>query len=346
MTKVSNYHDIFFREMFSSRNFTADFLYQYLPVDVLAQIDLQGLQIVKESFTDNDLDTHLSDLLYTVPCGKTSLYLYFLFEHKSSPDAYSGLQILRYMVKIWEQYKKQQKSGQDTKKKLPPIMPILFYHGSRPWNVPVDFHDLIDSSSDALKKYLPCFQYELYDISHLPDDEIKGEATVRAAMLLFKYIFDPDLWERLPEILSFYQEIIGQETAIDILETCLRYAVQATGRLGEDDIRKVIANTLNEEDIMQTFIDKYIDQGRKKGRNEGWKVGKQEGREEGKQEGREEGKQEGGALLLTGQLKKRFGSLPDWVDKKMKKADSKTLETWGLNLLSANKLEDVFSVDH
>ena len=234
------------------------------------------------------------------------------------------------MVKIWEQYIKQRKPGQGAKKKLPPIMPILFYHGLRPWNIPVDFHDLIDNSSDALKKYLPCFQYELYDISHLPDDEIKGEATVRAAMLLFKHIFDPDLQERLPEILSFYQEIIEQETAIDILETCLRYAVQATGRLGEDDIRKVIANTLNEEDIMQTFIDKYIDQGREKGRDEGWK----------------EGKHEGGALFFTGLLKKRFGSLPDWVDQKLKEADSKTLETWGLNLLSANRLEDVFSIDH
>ena len=217
-------------------------------------------------------------------------------------------------------------------------MPILFYHGSRPWNIPVDFHDLIDTNSDTLKKYLPCFQYELYDISHLPDDEIKGEATVRAAMLLFKHIFDPDLQKRLPEILSFYQEIIEQETALEILETCLRYAVQATGRLGEDDIRKVIANTLNEEDIMQTFIDKYIDQGREKGRDEGWK--------DGKREGLQEGKQEGGALFFTGLLKKRFGLLPDWVATKLKKADSKTLETWGLNLLSAKRLEDVFSVDH
>ena len=55
-------------------------------------------------------------------------------------------------------------------------------------------------------------------------------------MLLFKHIFDPDLRERLPEILSFYQEIIEQETALDILEICLRYAVQATGRLGKEDI--------------------------------------------------------------------------------------------------------------
>ena len=138
----------------------------------------------------------------------------------------------------------------------------------------------------------------------------------------------------LPEILSFYQEIIEQETAIDILETCLRYAVQATGRLGEDDIREVIANTLNEEDIMQTFIDKYFDQGREKGRDEG------------RDEGWEAGKQEGGALLLTGLLQKRFGSLPSWAEQKLKEADSKTLETWGFNLLSADRLEDIFSVDH
>ena len=81
---------------------------------------------------------------------------------------------------------------------------------------------------------------------------------------------------------------------------------------------------------MQTFIDKYIDQGRAKGKHEGL----------------QEGKQEGGALLLTCQLKKRFGSLPDWAGQKLKEADSATLETWGLNLLSANRLEDIFSIDH
>lgn len=46
-----------------------------------------------------------------------------LLEHKSKPEVWVALQLLRYMVRIWERLQHRKV------KKLPPIIPIVVYHG-------------------------------------------------------------------------------------------------------------------------------------------------------------------------------------------------------------------------
>ena len=73
---------------------------------------------------------------------------------------------------------------------------------------------------------------------------------------------------------------------------------------------------------MKTFIDEYIEQGRKKGK--------------------QEGRQQAGYKILSTQLTHRFGTLPKWATEKIDNADIDTLEKWSLRLLSAKKLDEVF----
>jgi len=61
-----------------------------------------------------------------------------------------------------------------------------------------------------------------------------------------------------------------------------------------------------------------------------------------KQEGRQEGRQEGESALLRKLLERRFGALPAWADERLAKSGPAQLETWGLELLEATTLEDVF----
>jgi len=114
-----------------------------------------------------------------------------------------------------------------------------------------------------MKAYIPKFCYEIYDISHMPDEQIKGEVLARIVLLIAKYIFKPDMKEKVFETARLFQEVANQETALEILEVLLRYVTQATGKFEEGDIRKIIAQTSMREDIMQTFIDKYHSTGQK-----------------------------------------------------------------------------------
>ncbi|MBF8271696.1 MAG: Transposase, partial [Magnetococcales bacterium] len=45
----------------------------------------------------------------------------------------------------------------------------------------------------------------------------------------------------------------------------------------------------------------------------------------------------------TRQLKCRFGTVPDWANEKIAKAEPPSLEEWSLRVLDAQSLDDVFS---
>ncbi len=70
---------------------------------------------------------------------------------------------------------------------------------------------------------------------------------------------------------------------------------------------------------MQTFIDRYIDQGLQRGL------------------------QQGEIRFFRKMMESRFGILPEWVMKKIETASPDTIEKWGIRLLKANSLEDVLA---
>jgi predicted transposase YdaD len=69
----------------------------------------------------------------------------------------------------------------------------------------------------------------------------------------------------------------------------------------------------------------------------------QEGLEKGLEQGRLEGQRNGLAALLRRQLQKRFGLLPAWAEERIEHAEAASLESWGLRVLDASTLEDVFA---
>ena len=310
MSEVPNPHDSFFRETFGRKEIAADFLLHYLPSDLLDCLDLDTLRLSKDSFVDQELRNHYSDLLYTVGSPDDPLYVYLLFEHKSNPDPWTGLQLLRYMVRIWEQFRKQHPAA----RKLPLILPLVLYHGRSRWNLSVAFHNLLVDFPACYKPYIPEFRFLLHDFSYLSDVEVKGKVLGRVTLSLLKHIFDPKLEDNLPEIINLLQSVQAQETVLEILEIMLRYVVKATQRFTEEDISELLRTTSIEEDIMKTFIDKYIEQGLQQGQSQ----------------------------ILSVQLNNRFGTLPQWALEKMENADTKTLERWSIRLLSAKSLDEVF----
>ncbi|MBF0604484.1 MAG: DUF4351 domain-containing protein [Nitrospirae bacterium] len=55
------------------------------------------------------------------------------------------------------------------------------------------------------------------------------------------------------------------------------------------------------------------------------------------------GRREGESTMLTRQLQRRFGAVPEWVSEKMTKADLPTLEEWALRFVDAQSLDEVFA---
>ncbi|MBF0141605.1 MAG: DUF4351 domain-containing protein, partial [Magnetococcales bacterium] len=55
------------------------------------------------------------------------------------------------------------------------------------------------------------------------------------------------------------------------------------------------------------------------------------------------GVKKGEAMMLTRLLQRRFGTVPDWANEKIAKADLPSLENWSLRIFDAQSLDDVFA---
>jgi len=220
MDSISSQHDKYFKEIFSRRDEMCDFITNALP-QIAVYLDLNTLQLDTTQYIDKRLQVGYSDLVYNCKYkNKVDLKIALLFEHKSQPEDYPHLQLLGYMLKIWQTNIKQHQH-------LMPVIPILFYHGAEDWSTK-KFSDYFSNVDDTLKKYLPAFDYELINTENLTDEQIKNMfqmLSLRTGILTMKHIFDdPEvLVNELESIFEHLQELLETENGRNLFETTVIY---------------------------------------------------------------------------------------------------------------------------
>ncbi len=323
MAEIQNPHDLFFKELLSRPEGQRDFVAHYLPAPVVAQLDLTTLEATKDSFVQGSLVAHYSDLLFRVRLVTGSLaYLYLLFEHKSRPDRFARLQLLRYLVEFWDDWHLDH-----PRSPLPPVLPVLFYHGKRRWKSSTRFGDLV-VCPEAFRPYLPDFAHHLCDLSAYEDADLRGEAILQAGLLALKHIFDPDLGRRLADILGLLGEVASSPTGLAALEAVLRYLTSAADAIDEPTLRRALEQALpiHGGTIMPTLMEQWTSRARQQGIERGIELGQAQGE----------------AALLLRQLERKFARLPPKYRTLLGQADAQTLLRWGERILSAQTVEEVF----
>lgn len=266
--EITNPHDQFFRATFSRLDVARDFLTNYLPLEIAGKFELTSLEIAQESFSDDELKSHHTDFLFRVKL-KTgeNAFVFILLEHKSYADEFAAFQLLRYMTRIWE------KALREKSKKLPPILPIVFYHGKKKWKVSRKFSDLINAA-DEFSEYVPRFSYYLCDLSEFDGEKLKGGALIMAAMLAMKNIFGKSLSEQFVEMARLVRLKYEKET-LEFIALIVRYFMAVQKHLTADEVRKALKTAFleNEEEIMSIAVKEFIEQGIEQGVKVGKKTG-------------------------------------------------------------------------
>jgi len=161
-------HDSFFKNVFGSIANITCFLKNFLPQQLSSKIDYESIRIEDTQKSDAGFERHMLDLALECRLAGTASKLYFVFEHKSSFNKHTLLQILRYCTVTWE-------NNLNSNQLLIPIIPIVFYHGRQKCDLPGRFADYFTIADEAVRSYLLDFGYVLFDAAHFSDEDIEQE---------------------------------------------------------------------------------------------------------------------------------------------------------------------------
>jgi len=306
--KRENHHDVFFKQVFSRRDEVVSFVKAELEPAILKDLDLESLMIDTNSYIDENLKEYFSDIVYNCNYKKNKeLKLTLLFEHKTKQSGCIYLQLLRYMLNIWqfEPKKSERKTeegrtekGKKKKKeqKLPFVIPFVVYQGKHKWKIR-NFASYFEGIDESLLKYLPDFKFLLLDLSQKSDaeiEEIYDNIYLQACLLLMKKAMQQIKESDLLLIFKQLDYILNLPQGEDMFRALLIYAIQNTDLPTEQINEKI--NFINENTggtVMSTY-DKLINQGieigSERGRQEGIEIGSERGRQEGEIVGIEKGK--------------------------------------------------------
>ena len=206
---TKNIHDSFAREMLSHKDNAVCFFRGILPEDVVKRLNFKSLTEDKTSYTDEELATYFSDVVYECRYKRSFLKIALLFEHKSYIPEFPHRQLLRYILNIWDRAAKQNKP-------FPFVLPIILYHGKQRWKTK-PLHTYLSGDNSSNVRFIPGFEYLLVDLSKIPDEQIMAlfadNPAVKLWLLIQKYIyFEKVLLKNLdsffrPDIVYFSLEL-------------------------------------------------------------------------------------------------------------------------------------------
>ena len=207
-----------------------------------------------------------------------------LFEHKSNLDKSVNLQNYQNISEVIDDVRHKSKSPP---KKLPPVIPIIIYHGDSPWNVSNSMQPMFELIK-GVEKFLPQQESIVIDLSITADEKISGIAEVRAFILALKYSRNPLLFEKLPAIIHLFDGLGAQRMEyLDDLTTYLFY-VTDQGKRGE--LSKIIQRELDlGDDTMRKFSSIWAELGYVAGEGDGIKKGEVIGFKKGEDTGFKKG---------------------------------------------------------
>jgi len=287
------------------------FFRERFPAVVAATFVAEPPELMQGSFVDQRLAGHLTDLLYKVKLvGGDEAYIYTLVDHKSSPDPAAPLQLGRYLMQVWDRLSRE--TGWHP---LTPILPILVYHGVKPWKISTKFSGLFGDPPEVFKPYLPEFEYHLVDLSLIADDELSSDRRLRAFLTVMKHIQRPDFVQHMDTVLAELRWL----KPVDVIGV-LRYVIAKWHSISQAEIDGLMQRLelQGKEEIMAGMYQVLTEEGYKRGLSEGE------------------------ADVLVRFLVRRFGPLPEGLKERIGKADADMIDRWFDQAAEAASLDDVF----
>jgi predicted transposase YdaD len=268
-------HDDLFTEAFGTKQAARGMLQTLLPKSILAKVDLDTLAPVPGTFRDEALKTSQSDLLFSVELAGRPALVYVLLEHKSYHDPWVALQLLRYVVRIWEKALR----AEPPPARLPPVIPLVVYHGETSWTASTRLLDILDPLVEGmpeLAKLTPRFEFLLDDLNQATDEELLSRTMGLFATLAAILMRDARRKDRILSTLRRVGSLLAElflapdgRRAVAILLRYLWLVAEVDAAQATQSVKDIHPEA---EKLMMTIAEQIsreaLEQGREQGRTE------------------------------------------------------------------------------
>ena len=212
---------------------------------------------------------------------------------------------------------------------LPPIIPLVFYHGRESWTVPRSLFEMIDAP-ESLQLFVRSLGYVLHDLGQIELGRLSSDKGLMAGLAALKFVIEFNVPQ---EVLYHILAALPQDDEsykIAVLTYIIRTyhlersVLETTLRAAQPESWEAMMGTIGE--ILS-------------------REARQEGLQVGRAEGKAEGEAKGLARSLVRLLERRFGPLSPDIAARIAGAELETIERWFDAAIDAAALADVFSAD-
>ncbi len=263
-------HDKLVKKLLSNPATARDILSLYLPPEVLSIVDLNNLELQRDSFIDDEHRAYAVDLLYKTSFQNEEGYIWTLIEHQRKSDPWMPVRLFKYISIIWDHLRKASKS-----KSLPLIYPLIIYNGSAPYAHSLNLSELIEpEASKKIFSTLFTKPFCLIDLSAIPDESLRKSAQDRvkgiALLMALKHVFDKNLKTFFEQTLMNVLKQLDQAGDTDEVVDVLYYLLKESEFLDEGRFWATFHHSFSKEveDKMTTIAQKIEERGKLEGKLE------------------------------------------------------------------------------
>jgi len=309
-----------------------------VPPELSRAIDWSTLRLADSALVDPHLAERRADLLFSVLVNGAPALLHLLLEHRSTPHAHMPLRLLGYQVRTWERCIAHTPGLAE----LPPIIPVVVYHGASGWTAARSMPELFSPSVrefEALRRFVPAGDVLLFDVGRETDEALHDRVLTALGQLVLVALKNVSASRVSTEWIGRHAALIAAVVmapgGVAALEVLLRYLLETT-EYATDELWSVLRSELPTETLetIMTTVERWREEGRKLAQA-AWTAEQARAAEA-------RGEARGRAAVLLTLLTRRFGPVPRRIENRVQRASLASLDRWAARVLTASSIEQVF----
>lgn len=283
----SKVHDSSSKLIFGNAELCSQFLRNYMDMPILCNIRAEDIEDVSERYIPMFTEERNSDTVKRIKITeKDTFYFISLIEHKTKVDYNVSMQLLRYMVYIWEDYEKemerQHKGISRTKGfRYPPILPVVYYEGKEYWSASGNFKERI-LFNKAFEPFTPGFFYKLIQLNSYSIEELFEKNDELSLVMLLNRIQNMEEFRELNIPKDYLKNISehGTDETLNIIGKVIAAMLRHL-QVSEEEIAHFTGQVKEKKmsELFENFKGYNLPEARKKAREAGREEGRKEGEE-------------------------------------------------------------------